>query len=75
MAMTEYLTPKEISELFNISYDNALVFIKGSGVPYVKVGRQYRVSKSKLDDFLYPAKTEKQKIKMRTPKIIPERRM
>ncbi len=73
MATTEYLTPKEVAELLKISYDNALEFIKGSGIPYVKVGRQYRVSARKLDEFLYPAKVERKKINKRAPKIILER--
>ena len=75
MATTEYLTPKEVAELLKISYDNALEFIKGSGIPYIKVGRQYRISARKLDEFLYPTKTERKTLKKKTPKLIIERGM
>lgn len=57
--MTKYFTTKEVAEMLKISYDKALEFIKFSGVEYVKIGRQYRVSEPKLDAFLYPDKTIK----------------
>ena len=46
------LTPKEIAEILQISYDSALAFIKSSGIDYIKVGRQYRVSQQKFETFL-----------------------
>ncbi len=54
-----YFTVKDVAELLKISYDKALDFVKFSGVEYVKIGRQYRVSDQKLDAFLYPDKTIK----------------
>ena len=50
--MTNLLTPHEIADFLKISYDSALAFIKYSGIDYIKVGRQYRVSQEKLNGFL-----------------------
>ena len=50
--MVTMLTPHEVAEVLKISYDSALAFIKCSGIDYVKVGRQYRVSEDKLKAFL-----------------------
>ena len=44
------LTPAEVAEALSISYDTALRMIKTSGIPYLKVGRQYRVSKTVIDN-------------------------
>ena len=52
MSLPEMLTPKEVAETLKISYEAALAFIKYSGIDYVKVGRQYRVSEEKLKAFL-----------------------
>ena len=46
------LTPKDIAVIFDISYESALAFIKNSGLDYILVGRQYRVSEDKLKRFL-----------------------
>ena len=45
------LTPYNIAELMQVSYDTALDFIKNSGIVYVQVGRQYRVSESVFKAF------------------------
>ena len=50
--MSKMLTPAEVAERLNISYDTALTMIKYSGIPYVKIGRQYRVSEDVLNDLL-----------------------
>jgi len=50
--MTTWLTPHEVAELLKISYEKALSFVKYSGVPYVKIGKQYRVSEIALTNFL-----------------------
>ena len=47
----EFLTPKEIAEILKISYPQALEVIKNSGIGYVKIGNQYRISKEKFDKF------------------------
>lgn len=47
-----FFTPFEISKELNICYQNALSFIKYSGIHYVKIGRTYRVRKDVLDKFL-----------------------
>lgn len=57
-----YVTVSELSEMFKISYDNALDWVKHSGVEYIQIGRQYRISLSKLEAFLYPKLPVKQKI-------------
>ena len=48
----ELLTPKEVAEIFRISYPQALQFIKYSGIDYIKIGNQFRVCKHKLNEFL-----------------------
>ena len=60
--MDTYATVSELAEMFHISYDNALEWVKHSGVEYIQIGRQYRVSLSKLEAFLYPKTPVKQKI-------------
>lgn len=50
--MTTYLTAYEVAEMLKISYEKALAFIKYSGIKYVKIGNQYRVSESALITFL-----------------------
>ena len=50
--MPELLTPKEVAKILKISYESALAFIKYSGIDFLKVGNQYRVSKDKLEAFV-----------------------
>lgn len=69
----EYLTAKDISVMLNISYEGALHFIKYSGVEFIKIGNQYRVSARKLDAFLYPPKKKKNTLKSRPVYQIIER--
>ena len=47
-----WLTAKDIAEILKISYEKALGLIKHSGIPYIKVGRQYRVNEKDFQDFL-----------------------
>ena len=60
-----YLTVTEVAEMLRISYDKALELMKYSGMESVKIGRQYRVLESKLNAYLYPPKTVKQKLRTR----------
>ena len=46
----EYLTVYDVARILKVSYDKALELIKYSGMEYVKIGRQYRVSPQKLND-------------------------
>ena len=46
------LTPYDIADLMQVSYDTALEFIKTSGIPFVRVGRQYRVSEKAFNAFV-----------------------
>lgn len=65
----QYLTPHEVASILKLSYDSTLNFIRNSGIPYIKVGRQYRVSQDALTAFLgknssieiQPSKTENNK--------------
>lgn len=50
--MPEMLTPKEVAQIMKVSYETALAFIRYSGIDYIKIGRQYRVSAEKLKAFL-----------------------
>ena len=52
MNQLKMLTPNEVAQVLQISYESALAFIKYSGIDFVKVGRQYRVSEEKLSAFL-----------------------
>ena len=68
-----YLTVTEIAEMLNISYDTALHYVKYSNIESVKIGRQYRVLESKLNEALYPQKTVKKKLHSRPIYQIVER--
>ena len=57
-----YMTVTEVADYLRVSYDTALNLMKYSEMECIQIGRQYRVLKSKLDEFLYPP--EKPKIKM-----------
>lgn len=46
------LTPAEVAERLRVSYDTALHLIKYSGLPYLRIGRQYRMSEVVLDDLI-----------------------
>ena len=50
--MPTMLAPHEVAAILAVSYDSALCFIKYSGIDYVRIGRQYRVSSEKLQAFL-----------------------
>ncbi len=49
--MAEFYTAQEISKMMKISYQNALLLIRYSGIPYIKIGRQYRVSVDAFNEF------------------------
>ena len=46
------LTAYEIAEILKISYHKALDFIRFSGIDYIKIGSQYRVSADKFYAFI-----------------------
>ena len=52
MTKIEMLTPHQIADILQISYDSALAFVRYSGIDYIRIGRQYRVSRDKLEMFL-----------------------
>ena len=51
--MSKMLTPTDVASILNVSYDTALAYIKRSGIPYIKIGRQYRVSEESLHEILH----------------------
>ncbi len=57
--MKDFLTAKDISEILRISYPNALKFIKFSGIQYIKLGNQYRVTKEAFIKFTHPVRGNK----------------
>ena len=50
--LPKMLTAYEIAEILKISYHKALDFIRYSGIDYIKIGSQYRVSKDKFYAFI-----------------------
>lgn len=50
--MSMFLTPHDIAEILHISYESALAFIKQSGIDYIQIGRQYRVSQDAFETFI-----------------------
>lgn len=48
----QFYTAYDIRDMLNISYQNTLIFIRNSGIPYLKVGRTYRVEKEAFHDFI-----------------------
>ena len=48
----EMLTAKDLATALRVSYDTALNLIKYSGLPHMKIGRQYRISKAVIDDLI-----------------------
>ena len=47
-----FYSPADIADMLKVSYATALSWIKYSGVPYIKIGRTYRVSVAAFDDFI-----------------------
>ena len=54
----ELLTPRQVAEILNISYENALSLIRYGNIPCVKVGRQYRVKAADLSAFIRKGGTQ-----------------
>ncbi len=48
----KFLSPKEIAEVLNICYEDALALVKYSGIKFVKIGRLYRVECSEFEKML-----------------------
>lgn len=46
------LTAEEIATILKINYVNVLQFIKYSGIHYIKIGKQYRVSENVFNKFI-----------------------
>ena len=53
----EVLSPHEIAKILKISYEKALDFVKYSGIPYMKIGRVYRVTKDNFEAFMNSSET------------------
>ena len=48
----EMLTAYDIAKRLKISYHKALDFIKYSGIDYLQIGNQYRISEDKFNAFI-----------------------
>ena len=46
------LTAHDIAKILKISYHKSLDFIRHSGIDYIKIGSQYRVSAEKFHKFI-----------------------
>ena len=46
------LTPYDVAEALQVSYDTVLSLIKKGDLPYIKIGRQYRVTEEAMKDFI-----------------------
>lgn len=57
-----FLSPDDIAKRLNICYQKSLDFIKYSGLPYLKIGRTYRVSVKVFYDFVL--KNERQEFNL-----------
>ena len=55
--ISKMLTPSDIAKILNVSYDTALNFVKYSGIPYIKIGHQYRVNEAALEAVLASEET------------------
>ena len=51
------LTPYDIAEILQVSYDTVLSLIRQGELPHVKIGRQYRVSEKALNEYINKATT------------------
>lgn len=47
-----FLTPQTIAKILKVSYPTALAFVKYSGIDYIKIGNQYRVSEAKFNAYI-----------------------
>lgn len=55
--LSELLTPEEVARILKVSYHSALDIIKRN-FAYIKVGKQYRVSKEEVEK-LFASKGKK----------------
>ncbi len=61
------LTPYDVAEALQVSYDTVLSLIKKGDIPYIKIGRQYRVTEEAMKSFI--AGTTVGAVKSRTKDI------
>lgn len=50
------LTPMELAEFLNVSKNTMYAFLKDGRIPYVKVGRQIRIYREDVSNFINPEK-------------------
>lgn len=48
----QVLTPKEIAKLLNIGYSKTLNLIKYGNLPYIRIGKTYRISRRVFEAWL-----------------------
>ena len=56
--MAKFLTPYDVADILRISYEQALKWIKTSGVSYHLVGKQYRVREADFEKVFAPPKED-----------------
>lgn len=58
----KFLTAKEISEKYKVSYITVFRWIKSGKLKAFKVGKQYRIKQVDLDQFIQESKSERTQI-------------
>lgn len=48
----EFLTPKDLARILKVSYMTVYRWLKAGKLKSLKAGKQYRINKSDLSDFL-----------------------
>ena len=57
-ALPDALTARDISGFLGIGYTKSLRLIRYSGLPYIKLGNVYRVSKKTFSEWLHGSETK-----------------
>ena len=57
--MSQLLTVKQVAEMLHVSNQNVGRLIKSGALNAIKVGKQYRVKKEDLEDFLRSSSIKK----------------
>jgi excisionase family DNA binding protein len=58
-SMTTVFSIKQISEMWQVSYDAINTLVTTGQLPAVKIGRQWRITKKDLDEYIQTRSTKK----------------
>lgn len=50
--MLKLLTISEAADILKLSYDKTLWLVKYGDLPYIPIGRQYRIDEKDLEDYI-----------------------